>query len=559
MIEITEALLVKLAGSGAYERGLNYFSEGRVTAIESSPRRTSAIVQGTEPYTVQLTHTHSQLDGACDCPASEGIDFCKHCVALALVLQEQQINGALLEHGSDEEKLKAYLELQQPATLVSELLDASHRLPELRDRILLQAELASDSAPAKRLKKAITKVTRPRPLWEYRQVAAYFARIEAMLDNVLAVRNRIPADALLKTVMYAIARLEKALEQVDDSGGYRYGAYERLQRLHVDALRRIEWSPADKATHLLDLALESDSDQFNDVPHAFSEALGDEGFAAFYSAVEARLDAMPPFPAGADFKARYPYLRLSDYLKERAAELEDWGALIELEEATATNARDYRRIAEFCLRNFDAETAADWLTKADSDDGRDSVPAAFAWLQLHVVQGDWRAAVEAQRRIFRHEPEYPNFSTLLELAERAGCVDEIRTATKAMLSEPARNPWQAARHGFTLAQILRDERDWEGSYEAMAQSVSDAEPLLDAARWLRDPAPNRARELYALAIEDLISKKNKRGYKAAAKAVVEAKPCFAAVSTDSFDSYVAELKARHRQKRNFMAALDAVV
>jgi uncharacterized Zn finger protein len=239
LIEITEALLIKLAGPSAYERGLKYFAEGRVTAIDSSERHTAAIVHGTEAYSVQLTHTHRQLDGACDCPASEGIEFCKRCVALALVLQERQINGALLEHGSDEEKLKAYLALQTPGTLVAELMRASKELPELRERMLLQAELATDPAPARRLKEAITKVTRPRPLWEYGQVAAYFARVEATLDNVLAVANQINTDVLLKTVLYGIERLEKALEHVDDSGGYRFGVY-RLHQLHVETLRRLE-------------------------------------------------------------------------------------------------------------------------------------------------------------------------------------------------------------------------------------------------------------------------------------------------------------------------------
>ena len=557
LIDITERLLVKLAGQGAYERGVNYFTDGRVTAVESDDRRTTAIVHGTEAYTVKLAHTHSQLEGACDCPASEGIDFCKHCVALALVLKERQRNGTLLEHGNDEEKLEAYLKLQTPETLVSELMQATQRLPEFRERLLIQADLIADSAPAKRLKKAITSVTRPRHLWEYRQVATWFARVEATLENIRSVANQIAPDVLLKTVLYAFARLEKALEQIDDSGGYRFRTYSTLQDLHGEALQRVDWTPEHKAAHLLDLVLDSDSDQFDDVPHAYADALAADGLDAFYADVAGRLNSLPALSAGADFNEKYPYLRLSSYLKDRAAECEDWASLIALEKATATDERDYRRIASLCLRIADTGLAAEWLASADALDGGTNAGAASLWVQVHIARENWREAVNTQSIVFQYEPEYENYSQLIELAERANCADEVRAEAKAMLSEPVRNLWQAARHAFTLARILRDEQDWEASYQAIVGHVVDPDQLLEAARWLSEPVPNRAGELYARAIEALIGKKDKRGYQTAVNVLLEARPCFDAVDSDEFTRFVAALRTKHKQKRNLMAALDA--
>lgn len=557
LIAITEALLVKLAGPGAYERGMGYYAEGRVTAVDSSERHTTAIVHGTEAYAVQLAHTHRQLDGACDCRASEGIDFCKHCVALALVLQERQANGAVPDGGVDEKRLKAYLEQQSPETLVKELIRASKRLPELRERMLLRATLATDSSPARHLKKAITRVTRPRELWDHRQVAAYFARIEATLENILSVSNQISPHVLLKTVIHGIGRIEKALEHVDDSGGYRFGTYHKLQQLHIEALRLVEWSPERKAQHLLDLVLGSDSDQFHDVPQAFAGAIEDEGLAAFYSQVEARLNAMPQLSDDAEFSEKYPYLRLSGYLKEQAAEIEDWDRLIDLEKATATNERDYRQLAALCLRNLDPKAAMQWLSKADAIDGGSGPRAARLWTEVHVARGEWQDAVRAQQQVFWHEPEYRWYCDLLELAERAGCADAVRLETKAKLSEPQKRPWLQAPCAFTLAEILRDEHDWEGSYQALLGHVNDTERLQEAARWLSEPAPNRARELYVLAIEASIAKKNKRGYQAAVSILIEAKPCFDATRSGEFSAFVAQLRTTHRQKRNLMTALDA--
>ena len=559
MIEITEALLLKLAGPRAYERGLSYFADDRVTAIESSERHTAATVHGTHPYTVQLTHTHSQLDGACDCPASEGIEFCKHCVALALVLQERQASGALLQTGSDEEKLKAYLALQTPEALVSELLNVLPKVPELRERLLLRAELAANSAPARRLKKAITQVTRPRQLWEYRQVAAYFKRIEATLQNIATIADELPAEVLLKTALYGIERLDKALEQVDDSGGYRFRAQESLRELHIKALRGLEWCPERRATHVLDLILEAPWDQFDDAPHNYADALGEEGLEAFYAQVEARLNALPEIRPGADFDEKYPYRRLSHYLKGRAVELEDWDALIRLEEPAATTARDYRRIAALYLRKQDPATAAEWLMKADALAGDDGGASASLWADVHAASRDWDAAVEAQRRVLRQNPHYPQYSRLIELSARAGRAEEMRNETKAWLRTGATRPWQDAQNAYTLAQILRDEEDWEGSYEALIGRVGDPEHLREAALWLGEPAPGRACELYAHAMEALIAKKNKRGYRAAVKFLLEAKRYFDATGPDEFAHFVARLRTTHRQKRNLIAALDAAL
>jgi lipopolysaccharide biosynthesis regulator YciM len=347
------------------------------------------------------------------------------------------------------------------------------------------------------------------------------------------------------------------LEQIDDSGGYRYRTYSILQDLHGVALQRVEWTPEQMAAHLLDLVMDSDSDQFDDVPHAYAVALGDAGLNAFYADVAARLNSMPKLSAGAEFREKYPYLRLSNYLKDRAAEREDWGSLIELEKATATSERDYRQIAALCLGHADSGAAEEWLVKADAIDSGDNANAASLWTQVHIARENWREAVNAQRRVFQHEPEYENFSQLLELAERANCADQVRAETKVMLSEPVRNLWQAARHAFTLARIHWDEQDWEASYQAIADHVADPDLLLEAARWLREPAPKRGSELYTRAIKALIGKKNKRGYRDAVNALLEARPCFDAIDPDEFTRFVAALRTTHKQKRNLMATLDA--
>ena len=85
-----QTTLLGLAGEAVYQRGADYFADGRVTRLTTQGERTSATVVGSEPYRVTLRTTARGYDGSCSCPASEGFDFCKHCVAAALALEARQ-------------------------------------------------------------------------------------------------------------------------------------------------------------------------------------------------------------------------------------------------------------------------------------------------------------------------------------------------------------------------------------------------------------------------------------------------------------------------------------
>ena len=85
-----------LAGAGPYARGTSYFEDGRVTNLVAHRGRITDTVEGTHPYHVELRATPRLLEGSCNCPASEGFEFCKHCVAVALAFQANKRELAAL-------------------------------------------------------------------------------------------------------------------------------------------------------------------------------------------------------------------------------------------------------------------------------------------------------------------------------------------------------------------------------------------------------------------------------------------------------------------------------
>ena len=56
LVGITDDDLMENAGPGAYERGYDYYREGRVGSLEVCGTQTVALVSGTDLYRVELRH-----------------------------------------------------------------------------------------------------------------------------------------------------------------------------------------------------------------------------------------------------------------------------------------------------------------------------------------------------------------------------------------------------------------------------------------------------------------------------------------------------------------------
>ena len=89
ILDDLRALAQRLAGQNAYERGEQLFQNKAVTYLHFDKLSIQAKVQGSKSYDVKLSLLNDTVDGGCSCPASEGFDYCKHCVATLLEYQKQ--------------------------------------------------------------------------------------------------------------------------------------------------------------------------------------------------------------------------------------------------------------------------------------------------------------------------------------------------------------------------------------------------------------------------------------------------------------------------------------
>ncbi|KOV81108.1 hypothetical protein ADL03_30410 [Nocardia sp. NRRL S-836] len=139
---LTTELLLHRAGTKSYWRGLTYRDAVRALRVHS--RHVTALVRGSEDalYSVELSWAETHLAGACTCPhGSEGF-FCKHCVAVGLVL---------LERGET---------VPPPDAEDVELRDRLRSLPAEVLRELLYEQAAGDLGLRSRIMKASREVER---------------------------------------------------------------------------------------------------------------------------------------------------------------------------------------------------------------------------------------------------------------------------------------------------------------------------------------------------------------------------------------------------------------
>lgn len=550
--------LIKLAGQRAYDRGVAYHQEGRVTRLSVVGDRITARVDGTETYDVQLRKTPRGFDGACTCPASEGFDFCKHCVAVALAVEARDAVMQSTDSEAPEQRIRAYLSGLPKDELVDIVLGALDEASELESRLLMQADAAAGALDAKRLKKMITAAMPLRDLWDYRQVAQYFERAEACISGIASIAPSLAAADLLAVVRHAFTRLDKVLGRVDDSHGRRWGLQYALHALHRDALARIDWSADELAAYLLDLHLDDEWDTFSNVLDEYGAVLGDDGRAAWFAEARARLDALPELPFGASFDESYPYLRLTAILADEARAAGDHDTLVELARRTCTRSHHCYEIAELYLENGDLDQALQWLDRGDAaaeERSRDlSVRVA-----VHRAREEWAEAAAAQLQVLRRSPSLAQFRRLEELAAHAGRGEELKQAALDCLRSGLEGiHWYSAACGLTLAAILQADGDTAGAAALVRDHARDAQDLVEAAGWFAENHPGQAAEFVERAIEAHIQRKNKNAYRDAVDLLIERRELFERAGQGRFGALVAELRTRHKAKRNLQALLDKV-
>jgi hypothetical protein len=292
LIEIDESLLVRLAGARAFGRGLHCFEADCVREVVTTDTTTRAIVEDGRRHAVRLRHTHRMMEGECDCEISDGIEFCQHCVAVALQLQAQQTLSKPTDKRTAIRQIRRHLSALSHEDLLDEFLEAIKQDRALREDMFQKARLSVEAMSYSELKKMIDTVGAEDFLYEPREIRAYFHRLEAMLARLTEFADKLDPLVLLRSVEYAVRRFNTDFALIDYAADFPDRSMDMLIDLHRTAMGRLNWPPKDLASYLIDCGVSEQWHPFGSLASLYCDDLGPDFHEAALAEIESRCNAL---------------------------------------------------------------------------------------------------------------------------------------------------------------------------------------------------------------------------------------------------------------------------
>jgi uncharacterized Zn finger protein len=561
---LSEAVVERLASPRSFERGAAYLDEGRVGPLRVGAGRVNATVQGSESYAVELRAGEGRLRFACSCPIGVEGEFCKHCVAVALSwLEDGGPSGPTLDDA------RTYLESLPPRLLMELLIDHAHEDERLVRRLLLLTARSWKRAPGDidSLRRLIDQAFAFHEFVPYREVWGYVQGIEETIDALDELLAEGHAPEVIELAEYALTAVEHSLEHVDDSDGQLGDLAARLLALHLEACRRGAPDPVELAERLFARELDGAWDIFDRAALTYADILGDTGLAHYRGLAHAHWTTVPELAPGQDsperYGARFRITRIMEALAARSGHL---SGQIAVRERDLASPYSFLQIAELCRSHNENDMALEWAQRgmAEFPDSPDQRLRDFL-VEEYRRRGRTEEAIEHTWAAFNSRPSLETYRDLAIDAEALGEWDERRTAALTLLrpTEPpqtsARRPSLRRRSDATeLVRVLLWEGDPDAAWQAATGGGCTHNLWLQLADQRRATHPGDTLTVYRRHVEQTIAGKDKRSYAEAVRLIAETiRPLLIECGKpEDFESYLEEIRASHRPKRNLMKLMD---
>jgi uncharacterized Zn finger protein len=547
------AALRTLAREKVYARGAEYHRDGLVEILALEPGRVLAQVSGSEDYRTVVTGRGKQIGGECSCPAIEEWGFCKHIVAAALAANAARVDAEVEGVGALS-RIRDHLKTKSVDELVAMIVDlAEQDMALLRKLDMAAAALHEDDKKIEaRLRKAIDGATRTRGFVDYRAAAGWAWEVDAALDALAELVSGKRAGVILKLAERAIERIERAVEDVDDSDGHCTTLLERARDIHLAAAHAARPEPVRLARDLFAREMASEYDTFDGAAALYADVLGEQGLAEYRRVAAAAWEQLPPLRGGMERQeASADYDRLAEILDFFAEQDGDVDARLALRTKDLSSAWKYLQLAEFCRaqgRENEALRRAEeglWLF----EDDRPYEPLVVLTADLLTKLGRSEDAVAHLWRSFEKLPSLDLYKRVRQLAGEDGR-DRALKFLEAWLGRDERTRWHYPAD--LLVSILTHEKMFDQAWAVLRKHGASNGLKEKLAQASEATHPREALETYAERVDQLVNAGGNRAYAEAAALVGRM-----AALRDGADqaAYLAALKARFRRKRNFMMLL----
>jgi len=358
---------------------------------------------------------------------------------------------------SDEE-LRAYLRSLGPDELARRLLTLAGRDEVALTALRAEAAAAAGTFDLASFRKELTARLRVSGYLDRRQAGTYARRADSVLDLLEQLLRAGRAADVVVCAEHVMARLDTALNRIDDSNGYLGSVVSRLQDLHHAACIAARPDARRLGVRLVEFELKSDWEWFLQAPERYRDVLGEDGLAAYRARLEREWETLPRLSP----ERERPFLRGYDsrratitFLRESLARADG-----NIDELVSVLARDLSSPYQFCR-------IADTLEQA----GRER--EALVWLERGVAAFPPAGDAQLRFRAIRAYRRDGQDADAVELASRAFDA-EPSARTYAELREATTGFREPSLRETALAR-LRELGDVGGRSQAVRAQLDDGD------------------------------------------------------------------------------------
>jgi len=409
------------------------------------------------------------------------------------------------------------------------------------------------------IKKMITKALPKRSIWGYAEAGAYFHHSDNMFVDIFTAIDKLPLDKQWQVVLHALVRLNTVLEQIDDSGGYRFDIEGELNQRLCGLFNQQAWSDDEKAQWIFEHYEVYKYDVFPCVPEDFDLTVPVKHI--FVGLCETA--AQQRHQQGLDlsnWQQKHALERLIKPLIEQAQQNNDWKKQCQLMAMTAYDERDFIKISQLCLDNNEPLDAEHWLKKAykvANSDGAKIRCQQFE-VELRLALKEVKPAWQLAWQLFSQDPSFSAYKGLIALEQKTGQID-VKLKEKA--EHIFNNCYGETSYGaitrgadallnfYLYHQQLANARLWVKSHKA------ESSKLLKLADLIVEAQPQEAIDLYARVVLPMVAQGNNQAYQNATDLLLSLEKSLQGSRCDELQLMITEVIKQHKAKRNMMKLL----
>ncbi|HWM04306.1 MAG TPA: SWIM zinc finger family protein [Actinophytocola sp.] len=529
----TEDDLHEAAGGASFQRGRDYVNA--VVDVAPTALGVRATVRGSDCYEVWLGRDADRLVAECSCPFGADGNFCKHCVAVGLVLLAEPPAPPV-----PDVDLGAYLHTLEPRELVELVLEQAGRDPALYRRLTLRAAGTGGAPQVAVLRRQLDDALRVRGYLDHQATLDYARRARDVVDTVAElVESGHPAEAR-PLARAAVEGITAAMSTMDDSAGAVAGVCRRALVLYARACAAARPNPAKLAAWVFGLRL--DGPGWPTVELAdFADALGDSGMAAYRRLLREAWDSSPT--------DKVTVLRS---MREQLATVDgDLDARVDILAENLPNPKAFLDIVTL-LRDADELTGAiRWAERgvAETSDPR----LADLLVQSYLDSARPSEALASRTAALRAAPTRAGYASLRTTATLAGRWPAASEEALDVLRASA----ESEDNADELAGALLDDGDPVAAWHAVDKYGCGDRVWLEVARAHGEAHPMEVLTGFREAVDRCLTRTGRDAYRAAGVLLEELR----AVSTRcgeeaAFEALVERIRTRHQRRPALLTELQ---